>query len=176
MNTIPDEPAKEHHNQQLYWQRQSSPLLLDYEKKESSLSARLVTSNNDWIAVVPFWAVWPFETLLLPRRHISRFQKLTIEERNSLSSILQILLIKYDNLFETSFPYSMGWHGAPNHGQEEEKWWQLHAHFYPPLLRSATIKKFLVGFEMLAEAQRDFTPEQAAEQLRNLPDIHYKQR
>jgi UDPglucose--hexose-1-phosphate uridylyltransferase len=121
---------------------------------------------------VPFWAVWPFETLLLPRRQVLRLPDLSAAERHSLADILRRLLVRYDNLFETSFPYSMGWHGAPT-DEGDFSHWQLHAHFYPPLLRSATVKKFMVGYELLAEAQRDLTPEQAAQRLRQLSDQHY---
>jgi len=125
---------------------------------------------------VPYWAIWPFETLLLPRRHVPRLPDLNDSERVGLASVLKALLTKYDNLFETSFPYSMGWHGAPFQEADTspEQYWQLHAHFYPPLLRSATVKKFMVGFEMLAEAQRDLTPEQAATRLQELSEIHYR--
>jgi UDPglucose--hexose-1-phosphate uridylyltransferase len=127
---------------------------------------------------VPFWAVWPFETMLLPRRHVLRLTDLDDGQRNSLADILKRLLTHYDNLFETSFPYSMGWHGAPTGdlASEDQQHWQLHAHFFPPLLRSATVRKFMVGYEMLAEAQRDLTAEQAAERLRQLSDVHYKQK
>jgi UDPglucose--hexose-1-phosphate uridylyltransferase len=122
--------------------------------------------------------VWPFEALLLPRRHVLRLPDLTDAERNSLADILKRLLTKYDNLFEASFPYSMGWHGAPTGPSSSVgpyyPHWQLHAHFYPPLLRSTTVKKFMVGYEMLAEPQRDLTAEQAAEGLRALPEVHYK--
>ncbi|VAW30762.1 Galactose-1-phosphate uridylyltransferase [hydrothermal vent metagenome] len=132
-------------------------------------------TEDYWLAVVPFLAVWPFEILLLPRRHVLRFPDLESGSRNALADILKRLLIKYDNLFETPFPYSMGWHGAP-YGDHNHDHWQLHAHFYPPLLRSATVKKFMVGFEMLSEAQQDITAEQAAQRLRNRPDIHFKER
>jgi UDPglucose--hexose-1-phosphate uridylyltransferase len=125
--------------------------------------------------VVPYWAIWPFETLLLPRRHVLRLPDLDDAERDALARILKRLLTKYDNLFEVSFPYSMGWHGAPCAGRAPGRertfdHWQLHAHVYPPLLRSATVRKFMVGYEMLAEAQRDLTAEQAAARLRALPD------
>jgi len=123
---------------------------------------------------VPYWAVWPFETLLLPRRPVVQLPDLLDNERNSLAAILKRLLTRYDNLFETSFPYSMGWHGQPTDGAQHIHW-QLHAHFYPPLLRSATVKKFMVGYEMLANAQRDTTAEQAAARLREVSEIHYKQ-
>jgi UDPglucose--hexose-1-phosphate uridylyltransferase len=132
---------------------------------------------------VPFWALWPFETLLVPRRHVLRLPDLTGAERDALARILKRLLIRYDNLFEVSFPYSMGWHGAPTgpgtfdpDAEMGCAHWQLHAHFYPPLLRSATVKKFMVGYEMMAEAQRDLTPEQAADTLRQRSETHYKDR
>ncbi|MGH2543798.1 MAG: galactose-1-phosphate uridylyltransferase, partial [Ardenticatenaceae bacterium] len=118
-------------------------------------------------------ALWPFEALLLPRRHVLRLPDLTDAERDALADILKRLLTRYDNLFEVSFPYSMGWHGAPG-GDGDNRHWQLHAHFYPPLLRSATVKKFMVGYEMLAEGQRDLTAEQAAERLHAQSEIHYK--
>jgi UDPglucose--hexose-1-phosphate uridylyltransferase len=134
----------------------------------------VVVENEHWLAVVPYWAVWPFEILLLPRRrHILRLPDLVNEERNALTSILKRLLTRYDNLFEVSFPYSMGWHGAPTDDGGYPHW-QLHAHFYPPLLRSASVKKFMVGYEMLGEAQRDLTAEQAVDRLRALSDAHYK--
>ncbi|KAG9354057.1 hypothetical protein JZ751_012181 [Albula glossodonta] len=139
---------------------------------------RVVVENDDWLVVVPYWATWPFQTLLLPLRHVLRLSDLTAKEREGLASIMKRLLTKYDNLFETSFPYSMGWHGAPTGPflQQDMKHWQLHAHYYPPLLRSATVRKFMVGYEMLALEQRDLTPEQAAQRLRNLPEEHYKAR
>jgi len=173
MDALPNEPAKEDVKQKAYWQKNGSTLLFDYAQLEAEKQERIVVDNSHWLAVVPFWAVWPFEILLMPRRHVLRLPDLTGDERNALADILKRLLSKYDNLFETSFPYSMGWHGAPC-GEVNNDHWQLHAHFYPPLLRSATIKKFMVGFEMLGEAQRDLTAEQAAKRLRDLPDIHYK--
>ena len=129
--------------------------------------------DSDWVALVPYWAIWPFEILLLPRRHVLRLPDLETTQRDALADILKRLLTRYDNVFETSFPYSMGWHGAPWAAGEHGSW-QLHAHFYPPLLRSATVKKFMVGYEMLGEAQRDITAEQAAARLREVSEIHYK--
>jgi len=123
--------------------------------------------------LVPYWATWPFELLLVPRRHVQRLPDLNDEERAALAQILKTSLTRYDNLFETSFPYSMGWHGAPTDDGHYDHW-QLHAHFYPPLLRSATVKKFMVGYEMLAEPQRDITAEQAAQRLRDTSTTHYK--
>jgi len=170
---IPNEPYKEHRQQLSYYKNNNSVMLTDYVKLESEQSVRVVAKNEHWIVIVPFWAVWPFETLLLPRRHILRLPELTIYERENLAKILKCLLVKYDNLFNISFPYTMGWHGAPT-DSDNYSHWQLHAHFYPPLLRSSTIKKFVVGYEMLSESQRDIIPEQVAERLRELPEIHYK--
>jgi len=174
-NMLPTEPAQEDRRQLDYFTKNGSVLLIDYIKAEISNKLRIILANEHWLVVIPFWAVWPFETLLLPRRHILRLPDLNGEEINSLSQILKRLLCKYDNLFRVSFPYSMGWHGAP-FGNANYQYWQLHAHFYPPLLRSASVKKFMVGYEMLAEPQRDLTAEQAAEHLRKLSDIHYKSR
>jgi UDPglucose--hexose-1-phosphate uridylyltransferase len=172
---VPQEPAKEEQQQRAYWERHGRPLLVDYLAAEVAAQERLVVENDDWVVLVPYWAVWPYETLLLPRRHVSQLPALTDGERTGLAEILKRLLTRYDNLFETTFPYSMGWHGQPTDGQPHPHW-QLHAHFYPPLLRSATVKKFMVGYEMLANPQRDITAEQAADRLRGLSEIHYKQR
>ena len=149
-------------------------MLLEYLELELKSSQLSVVENDHWLVVVPYWAIWPFETLLMPKRHVQRLPDLKDIERDALASILKRLLIKYDNLFETSFPYSMGWHGAPGLNKNHPAW-QLHAHFFPPLLRSATVKKFMVGYEMMAEAQRDITAEQAAERLRELSKTHFRQ-
>lgn len=170
---LPNEAVKENENQLLYYEEHQQPLLVDYATQESASGVRTIVENEDWIAVVPYWAMWPFEMLLVPRRHVLRLPDLTDAERDSLASVLKRLLTRYDNLFKISFPYSMGWHQAPNDNQKHEHW-QLHAHFYPPLLRSATVRKFMVGYEMLAEAQRDLTPEQAAARLKELSETHYK--
>jgi UDPglucose--hexose-1-phosphate uridylyltransferase len=221
-SALPHEPAKEDRQQRAYFEQHGRPLLLDYAEQELDvaagkvadfseswqLSRRIVVDNDHWLAVVPYWALWPFETLLLPRRHVLRLPDLHDSERDALASILQRLLIRYDNLFETSFPYSMGWHGAPTRETMNDErglmnggsggstmheappdasqsftvhhsslhHWQLHAHFYPPLLRSATVKKFMVGYEMLGEPQRDLTAEQAAARLREQSEVHYKAR
>lgn len=169
---LPNEPFKEDVQQSRYYNEEGQILLLEYVAAELKEETRIVLQNDHWVVLVPFWAIWPFETMLLPRFPVQKLQHLSLVHNQALSQILSELLIKYDNLFETSFPYSMGWHPAPN-DDGSFSYWQLHAHFYPPLLRSATVKKFLVGYEMLAEAQRDISPEQAAKRLRELPDIHY---
>jgi UDPglucose--hexose-1-phosphate uridylyltransferase len=150
-------------------------MLLDYAHKEIAAQVRVVVENADWVVVVPFWASWPFETLLLPKAARARITELSEAEQLSLGAILRDITARYDNLFECSFPYSMGWHGAPFNVQDAEHW-QLHAHFYPPLLRSASVRKFMVGYEMLAEPQRDLSPEQAAERLRQQSPIHFRKR
>jgi UDPglucose--hexose-1-phosphate uridylyltransferase len=174
LDALPDEPEKEDRQQRAYFTAHASPLLLDYAGVELDSRERMVIENDHWLVVVPYWAVWPFETLLLPRQRIQRLQDLNSDLCHALAEALKRLLVRYDNLFETAFPYSMGWHGAPS--GEEAPYWQLHAHFYPPLLRSATVKKFMVGFEMLGEPQRDLTAEQAAARLRDLAEVHYKHR
>lgn len=175
-NFLPFNIATEDQSQRKYFTQHDSPLLLDYAKAELQAKERVVCSNKDWLIVVPFWATWPYEYLLLPLFPVKSLPELTEAQRTSLASIMKEGLTRYDNLFETSFPYSMGWHGAPCLCKDEEKnsHWQLHAHYYPPLLLSATIKKFMVGYEMMAEPQRDLTAEQAAERLRAVSTVHYK--
>jgi UDPglucose--hexose-1-phosphate uridylyltransferase len=170
---IPNEPAKEDARQRAYYAEHQSPLLVDYLASEVKDGTRIVEQNDHWVALVPFWAVWPYEMMLVPRRHVQRLPDLTDAERDALAEILKRMLSRYDNLFNVSFPYSMGWHGAPTATADYQSHWQLHAHFYPPLLRSATVKKFMVGYEMMAEAQRDLTPEQAASTLAGLSNVHY---
>lgn len=172
---LPNEVAREDENQRKYYEKHGSVLLVDYAKRELEQKERVVVETAHWVAVVPYWAVWPFETLLLPKAHVKRLTELSAEPRQDLAVILKKLTTKYDNLFETSFPYSMGFHAAPFNDENNEHW-QLHAHFYPPLLRSATVRKFMVGYEMLGESQRDLTAEQAAARLRELSDVHYKYR
>jgi UDPglucose--hexose-1-phosphate uridylyltransferase len=176
---LPDEPATEDAHQRAYFARHGRALLLDVAEREAG-GERVVVQNEDWLALVPFWATWPFETLLLPRFAVQRLPQLGTAQRASLADALKRLSSRYDNLFRCSFPYSMGWHGAPfdaagTAGTADAAPWQLHAHFYPPLLRSATVRKFMVGFELLAEAQRDLTPEQAAEKLRAVSDVYYRE-
>jgi len=163
---VPNEPAIEDRSQRDYLHDAKRTMLVDYAQREMKMGERVVVSNSHWVAVVPFWAVWPFEVLLLPLEPVCRLTDLDEKGRILLASITKELLTRYDNLFKTSFPYSMGWHGAP-FVEGDQAHWQLHAHFYPPLLRSATVKKFMVGYEMLGEAQRDLTPEQAAARLRD---------
>jgi UDPglucose--hexose-1-phosphate uridylyltransferase len=172
-SALPNEPTKELRSQRAYLEAHGSPLLVEYAALEADRGERVLVENSDWLVVVPYWAIWPFETLLLPRRHMLRLPDMTGAERDSLALIIQQLLTRYDNLFQISFPYSMGWHGAPTDDGDYSSW-QLHAHYYPPLLRSATVRKFIVGYEMLGEAQRDLTAEQAAERLRGLSDTHYR--
>ena len=160
--------------QQAYFQQHGSNLLQDYVVREVENKERIVVINDDWLVVVPYWAAWPFETLVLPRFIVSRITELNEKQKLSLADILKKITIKYDNLFNCSFPYSMGWHGAPFDNQQHDEW-TLHASFFPPLLRSATVRKFMVGYEMMAEAQRDLTAEQAAQRLRDLSDVHYKE-
>lgn len=173
--SLPNEPFKEDKNQKLYFEDTKSVMLCDYVDLELKEGDRVIAENDDWVVLVPFWAIWPFETILAPKNHILRLSDLNSNEVVSLSKILKTLLVKYDSLFQTSFPYSMGWHNSPC-GSENYDYWQLHAHFYPPLLRSSNVKKFMVGYEMLAEPQRDITPESSASKLRDTPSIHYKLR
>lgn len=188
---------------------------MDYIALEVASGERTVCENEEWLCVVPYWATWPYELLLLPKQPTQRLNQLTTKQQKSLAIIMKQFLIKYDNLFHTSFPYSMGWHGAPTGGTGEggaptdgegmdegaagadqgqgaptdgganggslgqcggwgeSRHWQLHATYYPPLLRSASVKKHLVGFELMAGVMRDLTPEKAARTLRELPDVHY---
>jgi UDPglucose--hexose-1-phosphate uridylyltransferase len=174
-DALPSEPAKEDRAQRDWYRLRGRGLLLEYLEVELERRERVIISDEHWVVVVPWWATWPFETLLLPRRHVGHLTELNDAERDALADVLKRHVSRYDNLFRTSFPYTMGWHGAPQDGGENLHW-QLHAHFYPPLLRSATVKKFMVGFEMLGEAQRDLTPEQAAKQLCAVSETHYRQR
>ena len=170
---IPNEPAKELAAQDEYFGRHRRPLLLDYLAEEQRLNERVVAANAHFTALVPFWAIWPFEVMLVAHRPAARLTDLHAEEISALAEVLRNVTTRYDNLFEVSFPYSMGFHQAPADDRPHPEW-VLHAHFYPPLLRSATVRKFMVGYEMLAMPQRDLTPESAAERLRALPEIHYR--
>ena len=161
----PNEHAKVEAAQTAYLRTHGSSLLQDYMRAEIERGERVVELNDDWVVVVPYWAAWPFETLVLPRFHVERMPDLDRKQRIGLGDILRKITRRYDALFDTSFPYSFGWHAAPENGASNPAWC-LHGHFYPPLLRSATVRKFMVGFEMLGETQRDLTAEQAADRLR----------
>lgn len=173
---LPSEVSAEDRHQREYLRIHRRPMLLELAERECRTGERVVVQGAQWVAVVPYWATWPFETLLLPRFAVQRLDQLDAVQRDDLACVLQELTARYDNLFQCSFPYSMGWHGAPfEPGRPApDPAWQLHAHVYPPLLRSAAVRKFMVGFEMLAEAQRDLTAEQAAERLRAVPARHYR--
>jgi UDPglucose--hexose-1-phosphate uridylyltransferase len=162
---IPNEPAKEQASLLAWREKHGACLLCEYARIEQAEATRMVDANDHFVTVVPFWAVWPFETMIIARRHMASLDQLTDAERDSLADILKRTTARYDRLFDVSFPYSMGFHQRPTDGAAHDEW-HLHLHFYPPLLRSATVRKFLVGYEMLATPQRDITPEAAAERLR----------
>jgi UDPglucose--hexose-1-phosphate uridylyltransferase len=166
-STLPREAEGEDERQRAYHDEHGRTLLSDYAKRERAEGVRVVLESPAFLVVVPFWAVWPFETLILSRRPVGRLPDLDPAGRADLAQALARLLIAYDRLFQVSFPYSMGWHGAP-FDPAPQPHWVLHGHVYPPLLRSSTVKKFMVGYEMLAEPQRDITPEAAAERLRQV--------
>jgi UDPglucose--hexose-1-phosphate uridylyltransferase len=172
---IPNEPAKETLAMQEYLDQHASCLICSYLKFENGGGERTVAQNEHFISVVPFWAVWPFELLIISKRHIGLLTDLSSEEKYFLADILRKITTRYDNLFESPFPYSMGFHQAPSDGNPYPAW-HLHAHYYPPLLRSATVRKFMVGYEMLAMPQRDLTPESAADRLRSMSEVHYRVR
>lgn len=164
--SVPVEPARELENQRAYFESQGRPLLLDYLQAELDARERLVSHNDHALSVVPFWACWPYETLLLPRRAVSEPGQLTADEILGLAQVLRTTLVSYERLFRTAVPYSMGFHPRPSNGGDYPEW-QFHVHIYPPLLRSASVRKHMVGFEMLGMPQRDLTPETAADRLRN---------
>jgi UDPglucose--hexose-1-phosphate uridylyltransferase len=170
---VPVEPDKERRMTAAYLAEHGNCLLCDLLEAERKSGERIVADNEDFTALVPFWANWPFEIMLLSHRHTASLPDLTPREVTGLADIMRRVTARYDNLFEISFPYSMGFHQAPCDGQAYPGW-HLHAHFYPPLLRSATVRKFMVGYEMLGMPQRDFTPETAAERLRALSEVHFK--
>ena len=169
---IPNEIRKESIHQRKYYDENQNCLLCGYLKKERELDSRLIYENDDFVSLVPYWAVWPYETIIIPKFHAENILSLNESQKLNLAEILKIVTVRYDNLFETSFPYSMGFHQAPTDNASHPEW-HWHIHFYPPLLRSASVKKFMVGYEMLAMAQRDITPESAAEILKNIPKTHY---
>ena len=166
-SSIPMEISKETKNFKKYFEQKKKSILSDYLKLELKIQERIVYTNSSFVVVVPFWAVWPFETMIIPKRKIVNVLRLTSKEKKDFAVALKVITSKYDNMFQTSFPYSSGIHQAPTDGKEHEEL-HMHMHFYPPLLRSASIKKFMVGYEMLAEPQRDLTPEQCAKILRDL--------
>lgn len=169
---LPQQIILEDETQKAYWEIHKSSLLGDYLTAELQLAERLVYQNDSFAVLVPFWAVWPFETMIISKRQVGTMGDLSDLERDGLADALRNITARYDNLFQVSFPYSMGFHQRPT-TQHDQPHWHLHAHFYPPLLRSATVRKFMVGYEMLGTPQRDITPEQAAERLRSLSAIHY---
>jgi UDPglucose--hexose-1-phosphate uridylyltransferase len=174
--TLPEEAVRELRAQSTYHHEHGGCLLCDYLAQELASGQRIVCANDHFVALVPFWATWPYETMLLSRRHARSIPDLADEERDALADILKRVTTRYDNLFRVSFPYTMGFHQSPTDDPSAAAHpeWHLHAHFYPPLLRSATVRKFMVGYEMLANAQRDVTAEQAAEMLRSLSEVHFR--
>ncbi len=172
---VPDEPAAETVAQRDHLARTGRCLLCDYLQAERAAGERIVFENEHFMAIVPWWAVWPFEVLLVSRRHLGALPEFSSKERDGLADALKRLTTRYDHLFETGFPYTMGFHQSPTDGAAHPEW-HFHAHFYPPLLRSATVRKFMVGFEMLGMPQRDITPEDAARRLRACSEEHFQPR
>ncbi len=172
-SSIPVEPAKETRAQQAYFEKHGKSMLFDYLEKELEKKERILVENDHFVVLVPFWAVWPFETMIVSRRHVQHIGQLNDNEKTAFAEAYKQVTVMYDNLFEVSFPYSAGIHQAPTDGKHYPGW-HMHMHFYPPLLRSAKVKKFMVGFEMLANPQRDITAEGSAKRLRALPKVHYK--
>ncbi len=170
---VPNEPAVELARQDAYLREHGTCLLCDVIAAERNSGERIVATNEHFTAIVPFWAVWPFEILLVSHRHLASLPDLTPAEVTGLADIMRQVNTRYDNLFEISFPYSMGFHQTPTDGRDYPGQ-HFHAHYYPPLLRSATVRKFMVGFEMLGMPQRDITPETAAQRLREQSSVHYK--
>jgi UDPglucose--hexose-1-phosphate uridylyltransferase len=169
---LPRELALELDSCRDYWRSKNRCLLCDYLELELKKQERIICENEDFVVLVPFWALWPFETLLISKRHLGSLLEMTDREKHGLADILKQITIRYDNLFQTSFPYSMGFHQAPTDNAPHPDW-HFHAHYFPPLLRSATVRKFMVGFEMLGTPMRDISPEIAAQRLREMPGEHY---
>jgi UDPglucose--hexose-1-phosphate uridylyltransferase len=165
--SIPNEPAKEHAAATAFLAAQGTCLLCSYLARELEASERIVYSNEHAVVLVPFWAIWPFETLVVPRVHATALDRFSPAARDGLADAMRVITAAYDGVFDVAFPYSMGFHQRPTDG-EEHAGWHAHAHYYPPLLRSATVRKYMVGYEMLAMPQRDITPETAADRLRGL--------
>ncbi len=170
---VPTEPAKELRSLSAYLDQRGTCLLCDYVALELKAGERVILQNEHFVALVPFWAVWPFETMVLARRHVGALPDLNDAERDALADLIKRLTTRYDNLFNIAFPYSMGWHQSPTDGQAHPET-HLHAHYYPPLLRSATVRKFMVGYEMLGNPQRDLTAETAAARLREMSETLYR--
>ena len=173
--SIPDEIMKKCNSQADYFQKHGRPLLLDYVEQELKKDERIVYANEGFVVLVPFWAVWPYEAMIVPRKQLSTIADFSQNDLKLLMDAVKVLTVKYDNMFETSFPYSAGMHQSPCDGKEHPGF-TWHMLFYPPLLRSATIKKFMVGYELLAEPQRDITPEASAKKLKELLAVHYLQK
>jgi UDPglucose--hexose-1-phosphate uridylyltransferase len=171
--SIPTQVAKTQHQLLNYYKKHGSPLLLDYVQEELAKQERIIAENEHFVLLVPYWAIWPFETMIVSKFKCENLTELNPSQQLCFAEMIQCVTVKYDNLFHCSFPYSAGIHQAPTDGENHPEW-TMHMHFYPPLLRSASVKKFQVGYEMLGEAQRDITPEQSAESLRSLSSIHYK--
>ncbi len=174
-SSVPNEPAKEQVKMLDYYNKNGKSLLTDYVNAELEKKDRVLFENDHFVGLVPYWAVWPFEAMIVSKRHVTNLTELTEDEKMAFASAYKELTVMYDNLFEVSFPYSAGIHQAPTDGEEHPEW-HLHMHFYPPLLRSATVKKFMVGYEMLGNPQRDITAETSAQRLRDLSKVHYKYR
>ncbi len=171
-SSIPTQVEKTQKSFRSYFEKNKTSLLKDYLEQELKLQERIVMESDHFVVLVPFWATWPYETMIISKRHFGNIIAMNKEETTEFAEIIKGITVKYDNLFETSFPYSSGIHQAPTDRISHPEW-HFHMHFYPPLLRSATVKKFMVGYEMLGEAQRDISPEQSAKILRDLPTIHY---
>jgi len=174
-SSLPTQVEKTQANLKKHYEEHGRSLLSDYLAEELERKERIVLENEHFVALVPFWAIWPFETLIISKRHFGNITQMTAEETAAYADVLKRITVKYDNLFETSFPYSSGIHQTPTDGEEHPEW-HFHMHFYPPLLRSASVKKFMVGYEMMAEAQRDISAEKSAAMLRDLSETHYKQK
>jgi UDPglucose--hexose-1-phosphate uridylyltransferase len=172
--TVPLLPSREEQRQKEYFASAGASLLVEYVQQELQRDERIIFQNDSFVALVPYWAVWPFETMICPREPLASIEALSARGRRDLADALRRMSVRFDNLFQTSFPYSMGIHQQPVDGVSRE-YWQMHIHYYPPLLRSATVRKFMVGYEMLGMPQRDITAEQAAQRLRECPEQHYTQ-
>jgi len=170
--SIPVEVSKKNLQAKAYWEKHQQGLLTDYVRQELALNERILYTNEHFVVLVPYWAVWPYETMVVPKKKMAHILELNEEEKVAFADAIKVITTKYDNLFETSFPYSAGIHQAPTDGEAHPEW-HFHMSFYPPLLRSATVKKFMVGYEMFADAQRDITAEQAAFKLKELSNVHF---